>query len=192
MKNASSQEEKLLAQQELMAAQREMESACLVELGLPLWSKCHSSASSCSSTHPAVADSSFLWHCSWQLLALIWLSLRFLLYPKLCLFMELKMKPKGKHAQSITDESGLWSVKSSHWSLQPEWLLASSRRWSNYPTICHQLLDLSKSSQNGVAEEYKNNFKATKVTAWKDVTPTATTQIQHKLKTTAMQWKTTQ
>ena len=43
-----------------------------------------------------------------------------------------------------------------------------------------------------VAEEYKNNPpKATSHRVKKDVTPTATTQIQHKPKTTAMQ-ETTQ
>ena len=70
MKNASTQEEKLLAQQELMVANVKMESACLVELGkfvaldpkMPFFSALFFAAQHTK----GVADSSFLWHCSWQ------------------------------------------------------------------------------------------------------------------------------
>ena len=87
-----------------------MELACLVELDvLPLLIQMpFFSALFFAAQHTkGVADSSFLWHCSWQTkLALDGYRCGSLLYPKYALSSwNWRWNPKGKHAQSIIDES---------------------------------------------------------------------------------------
>ncbi len=153
------QEEKLLAQQELMAAQRE--NGCwLGGLGVcHSWSKCHSSPALLQLNTPRGGSGNFAALLSAGKLALD--GNRSSSLSKVCSLHGVRGE-QGKHA-SITDESTLWSVSSRDRQVTLYWAVGG---WSSIQQLVINYFSSSKSSQ-ARRWEFKQSPRKRLVTAAK-------------------------
>ena len=184
MKNASTQEEKLLAQQELMAAQRENGVSMFGGVGcLPLLIQMpFFSALFFAAQHTkGVAESSFLGIALGKPSLLLTAIVAVLYYIQSMLSLhgiedETQKESMRKASLMSPIMIGVFSLISSA-GVTLYWVVGGVIQ------IIQQFVINYLIRPKRVAEEYKNNPpKATSHRVKKDVTPTATTQIQHKPK----------
>lgn len=187
MKNASTQEEKLLAQQELMAAQRENGVSMFGGVGcLPLLIQMpFFSALFFAAQHTkGVADSSFLGIALGKPSLLLTAIVAILYYIQSMLSLhgiedESQKESMRKASLMSPIMIGVFSLISSA-GVTLYWVVGGVIQIIQQFVINYLI---RPNLRKRVAEEYKNNPpKATSHRVKKDVTPTATTQIQHKPK----------
>ena len=187
MKNASTQEEKLLAQQELMAAQRENGVSMFGGVGcLPLLIQMpFFSALFFAAQHTkGVAESSFLGIALGKrsLLFIAIVAVHYYIQSMLCLHgIEHDTLKESMRKASLMSPImiGVFSLISSA-GVTLYWVVGGVIQIIQQFVINYLI---RPNLRKRVAEEYKNNPpKATSHRVKKDVTPTATTQIQHKPK----------
>ena len=188
MKNASTQEEKLLAQQELMAAQRENGVSMFGGVGcLPLLIQMpFFSALFFAAQHTkGVADSSFLGIALGKPSLLLTAIVAVLYYIQSMLSLhgiedETQKESMRKASLMSPIMIGVFSLISSSAGVTLYWVVGGVIQIIQQFVINYLI---RPNLRKRVAEEYKNNPpKATSHRVKKDVTPTATTQIQHKPK----------
>ena len=187
MKNASTQEEKLLAQQELMAAQRENGVSMFGGVGcLPLLIQMpFFSALFFAAQHTkGVAESSFLGIALGKPSLLLTAIVAILYYIQSMLSLhgiedESQKESMRKASLMSPIMIGVFSLISSA-GVTLYWVVGGVIQIIQQFVINYLI---RPNLRKRVAEEYKNNPpKATSHRVKKDVTPTATTQIQHKPK----------
>ena len=187
MKNASTQEEKLLAQQELMAAQRENGVSMFGGVGcLPLLIQMpFFSALFFAAQHTkGVADSSFFGIALGKPSLLLTAIVAVLYYIQSMLSLhgiedETQKESMRKASLMSPITIGVFSLISSA-GVTLYWVVGGVIQIIQQFVINYLI---RPNLRKRVAEEYKNNPpKATSHRVKKDVTPTATTQIQHKPK----------